>query len=151
MNAIYFSYGSNMALEQMVARCPKAKLVGPARLPGYRLTFSGFSRAWGGAVATIFPAPGACVPGLLYRISPGDLAQLDAFEGAPHVYERRQHRVRDKADRVLPAEVYGLVQNPFPGVPSAEYFRAIHRAYRKYRFDIQMLSSALAFSGRARH
>ena len=84
MNPVYFAFGSNLADEQMLERCPSAVLLGAASLRGYRLAFAGFSWAWNGAVATIVPARGECVPGLLYRVSPGDLARLDSFEGAPH-------------------------------------------------------------------
>ena len=146
MRYTYFAFGSNMSLDQMLQRCPEAEPAGIARLPGYRLLFSGFSRAWGGAVATVVKAPGSYVPGLLYRLTEADLARLDAFEGAPFVYERRRRRVRDATEAVRVAHVYGLAEMGWPGVPSAEYFRTIHAAYRKHRFDVQPLSSALAFT-----
>ena len=48
----YFAFGSNLDQEQMRARCPSAKLLGPAVLPGHALAFAGYSHRWGGAVAT---------------------------------------------------------------------------------------------------
>ena len=33
----YFAYGSNMDTARMLARCPGARLVGAATLPGFRL------------------------------------------------------------------------------------------------------------------
>jgi len=38
---IYAAYGSNMHLEQMKKRCPKAKVIGKGELLGYKLTFRG--------------------------------------------------------------------------------------------------------------
>ena len=149
MNAVYFAYGSNLSQEQMLARCPSAEVVGVARLPGYRLAFAGFSQAWGGAVATVLRAPAAYVPGILYRVSGEDLARLDAFEGVPFVYDRRRRRVRDRADAVRLAQVYALAEEGWQGIPSPEYFRTIHAAYRTYKFDVAPLSSALAFTREA--
>ena len=36
---LYFAYGSNINLEQMVYRCPDAEVVGPAMLENYELLF----------------------------------------------------------------------------------------------------------------
>ena len=45
---------SNMDLDQMAYRCPKAEVVEIVRLEGYRLTFA----AAGSGLATIFPGRG---------------------------------------------------------------------------------------------
>ena len=97
MNSLYFAFGSNLSDVQMRRRCPRAVLIGPAILRGRRLVFAGYSTKWRGAVATILPARGGRVPGLLYRISSADLARLDRFEGAPDIYARRERRVFDRA------------------------------------------------------
>jgi gamma-glutamylcyclotransferase (GGCT)/AIG2-like uncharacterized protein YtfP len=147
MNPIYFAFGSNLADEQMFERCPSAVLLGAASLRGYRLAFAGFSWAWNGAVATIVPARGECVPGLLYRVSPRDLARLDSFEGAPFVYARRQRRVLDDGARVVRrAQVYELATPARPGKPSLEYVLTIFDAYRQHGLAMGALSSALANS-----
>lgn len=77
---LYFAYGSNLNLEQMRVRCPKHQVIGPARLPGYRLGFYGYSMNWDGAVATIIAEAGAEVWGVLYQLNIGDWGQLDRFE-----------------------------------------------------------------------
>lgn len=59
----------------MAARCPGAVLVCPARLPGYRFVIV---RA---GYAGLNPDPAAEVHGVLWSLTPADVAALDAFEG----------------------------------------------------------------------
>jgi hypothetical protein len=66
---IYLAYGSNLNLRQMAYRCPTAKVLGSAKLTGYRLLFRGGN---GGAVATIEKQKGESVPVMLWRIMPND-------------------------------------------------------------------------------
>ncbi len=149
MNPVYFAFGSNLSQEQMLERCPSAVLLGAASLCGYRLAFAGYTWAWSGAVATVVPARGERVPGLLYGMSPSDLARLDSFEGAPLVYARRQRRVLDSARAVRRAQVYELAVARPPGAPSLEYFLTILRAYRQHGLARGALFSALANSREA--
>jgi gamma-glutamylcyclotransferase (GGCT)/AIG2-like uncharacterized protein YtfP len=71
---LHFAYGSNMSAALMRCRCPGARLGGRARLPGYRVIVmrSGY--------ASIVAAPGGCVHGLLWRLTPRDVAALNAYE-----------------------------------------------------------------------
>jgi gamma-glutamylcyclotransferase len=62
----YFAYASNLSKQQMAERCPDAKPVSTAILPHYKLRFSGWSRAWRGAVATMIFSRGDRVRGALY-------------------------------------------------------------------------------------
>lgn len=55
---LYGAYGSNMNLEQMSHRCPKAKVVGNGTLEDYKLTFRGGYKG----VANIEPCKGRAVP-----------------------------------------------------------------------------------------
>ena len=77
---LYFAFGSNLNTARMESRCPDCRLVGPATLPGWRIV----ERLY----ADIEAGRGA-VRGVLYGVSGYDLARLDAYEGAPHVYARR--------------------------------------------------------------
>jgi gamma-glutamylcyclotransferase len=148
--ALYFAFGSNLSEVQMRRRCPGAVLLGPASLHGQRLAFAGFSLRWGGAVATLLPARGGRVHGLLYRVSDRDLARLDRFEGAPDVYTRRERRVFDGARAPRVAHVYELAGEPAPlGEPSSNYILTLLRAYRQHGLALGALSSALAFSREA--
>ena len=71
---LHFAYGSNMSAALMRHRCPGARLEGGASLPGYRFIImqSGY--------ASVVPAPGSSVRGLLWRVTPRDVAALNAYE-----------------------------------------------------------------------
>ena len=71
---LYFAYGSNMSVALMRHRCPSARLEGQACLPGYRFIImrSGY--------ASVAPASGWCVRGLLWRVMARDVAALNAYE-----------------------------------------------------------------------
>lgn len=71
---LHFAYGSNMSAALMRRQCPDARLEGCACLPGYRFIImrSGF--------ASVAPAPGCCVQGLLWRVTPRDVAALNIYE-----------------------------------------------------------------------
>src|SRR5262249_19219815 len=71
---LHFAYGSNMSVALMRRRCPHARLEGRACLPGYRFVIRG------SGFASVVPAPGSCVHGLLWRVTPRDVAALNAYE-----------------------------------------------------------------------
>jgi hypothetical protein len=70
-----FAYGSNMDAQAMAFRCPRAKLLGRARLPRHRFALlpDGF--------ATLVRDPAAMAHGVLWDVGFGDLAALDRYEG----------------------------------------------------------------------
>jgi gamma-glutamylcyclotransferase (GGCT)/AIG2-like uncharacterized protein YtfP len=81
---LHFAYGSNMSRALMRRRCPSARALGPARLDGWRFAImrEGY--------ASIVPAPGAAVHGVVWRLSPRDLAALNAYENLDRgLYVRR--------------------------------------------------------------
>jgi gamma-glutamylcyclotransferase (GGCT)/AIG2-like uncharacterized protein YtfP len=97
---LHFAYGSNMSRELMRRRCPAAQAIGPARLDGWRflVTPDGY--------ASIAPAPGSTVHGVLWRLTPRHLAALNAYESLDSgLYRRRLLAVRT-AGRLVRALTY---------------------------------------------
>ena len=94
---LHFAYGSNMSRKLMQRRCPGARALGPARLDNWRfvITRDGY--------ASLVRDPGVQVHGVLWLLSPRDLAALDAYE--QRAYLRRMVPVRHGATR-RPALVY---------------------------------------------
>jgi hypothetical protein len=89
---LHFAYGSNMSRALMRRRCPGARPLGPARLDGWRFMImrEGY--------ASVVPEPGAAVHGVVWRLTPRDLAALNAYESLDRgLYVRR----------VLPVAVVG--------------------------------------------
>lgn len=140
---LYFAFGSNMDEAQMARRCPGATCIGPATLPGYRLSFTGWSGGWGGAVATVEEHSGSTVQGLVYRLSAKDIKDLDAYEGAPTVYVRRRMSVATPSG-VGKAHVYVKRNDTAVGRPSAEYVTAIRSGYEAFDLDPSTLDEAVA-------
>jgi gamma-glutamylcyclotransferase (GGCT)/AIG2-like uncharacterized protein YtfP len=97
---LYFAYGSNMSKAAMAARCPHARALGTATLRGWRFIVaeSGY--------ASIVPEAGGAVFGVLWRLTPRDVAALDAYENvAGGLYLRRTVAVRHGGE-TKPAMVY---------------------------------------------
>ena len=138
---LYFAYGSNINLDQMVHRCPAAEVVGPVVLENYRLLFRGNRRGRG--VATIVPHKGQTVHGLLWKITPECERSLDAYEGWPSLYEKQSVIVRDRAGQESTVMVYVMDVFREPAEPSRYYYDGILEGYRKNGLPIAALEGAL--------
>jgi gamma-glutamylcyclotransferase len=144
----YFAYGSNLDRAQMRERCPDASTIGRAMLAGYRIAFAGSSRRWdGGAVATLLPARGQNVSGVLYRLSPESFAKLDRLEGHPDVYIRVRVSVVDEHGRRRHAQAYCLPPLD-EAMPATKYLRKIIRAYERHGFNLRPLIEAVERAAR---
>lgn len=92
-------------------------------LPGYRRTFRGYSRKWGGGVATLVKAPRDTVFGWLANVTAQDLRLLDGYEGVPTSYVRKQVTALDEDDNPVVAVAYVAVSRTFHE-PSRAYLEA---------------------------
>jgi gamma-glutamylcyclotransferase (GGCT)/AIG2-like uncharacterized protein YtfP len=122
---LYFAYGANMERAAMARRCPGAAAFGPARLVGWRYVIA---EGYG----PIAPAAGSSVYGVLWRLTPRDLAALNAFESLDSGLYRRAMLTVEHDARRLRALVYVGRQRgkrrPMPGyqerlVAAAEAWR----------------------------
>ena len=71
---LYFAYGSNMDEHAMLARCPRARVLGTARLPRHRFVLMG------NGYATVRPHAGVDVHGVAYDLAASDIDPLDRYE-----------------------------------------------------------------------
>src|SRR5262249_59199963 len=69
---LHFAYGSNMSRAMMGARCPGARALGTATLPGWRFVVNPDG---GGSIAL---APGALPLGVLWRVGLRALVSIHA-------------------------------------------------------------------------
>jgi gamma-glutamylcyclotransferase (GGCT)/AIG2-like uncharacterized protein YtfP len=130
----YFAYGSNMSRASMQRRCRNASAIGPARLEGWRflVTLDGF--------ASVAPAPGAIVHGVLWRVSARDLAALNAYESLDSgLYVRRTLPVR-LGERAVQALVY-VGRERRPGKPRPGYQRVVVAAAREWELPERYVQS----------
>lgn len=139
MTKIYLAYGSNLNIEQMAMRCPTARVLGPAKLRGYKATFRGMD---GGAVMNIEPDVAGVVPVLLWEIEPADEVALDRYEGFPRLYRKEIVTVTFNGERVK-AMVYVMNEGPPLGTPGNKYYYIIQQGYQEAGFDIGILHRAI--------
>ena len=140
MSRYYIAYGSNLSVEQMRHRTPKAKIVGTAVLRGWRLLFKSY--------ATIEMKEGREVPVLVWEISEADEKNLDRYEGFPVYYYQRELPVLvtpldGGAPRELTAMVYIMDEKQPFRMPSLYYYDVLHRGYRAFGFDLNLLRQGI--------
>jgi gamma-glutamylcyclotransferase len=124
--ADYFAYGANMSAVMMHANCPEHRFLGPALLAGHRLAFTRRSVRTGTGVADVIADAGSGVWGALYRLSPGDLEQLDRKEGAGAAYVHKTVSVRGAGGAARSALLYTVhVKEPAEVQPGAAYVRLL--------------------------
>ena len=136
---LYFAYGANMNRAGMQMRCPSARAIGPASLDGYRF-FVGID-GWG----SVKPSPGWSVHGVLWRLTPRDVAALHAFELLHKgLYDVRYLPVRVGARRAL-AMLY-LLRRRAPGRPKPGYTELIAASARDWRLPERYIRSVERWS-----
>jgi gamma-glutamylcyclotransferase (GGCT)/AIG2-like uncharacterized protein YtfP len=120
---LHFAYGSNMHRAIMREHAPTAEPVGVAMLADYRfiVTSDGY--------ASVAPAIGKSVYGLVWRLTPRDQATLDAWEDvAGGLYRAETLRVQQSGDHI-PALIYIARERP-DGRPRRGYMEVVVEAAR---------------------
>lgn len=111
----YFAYGSNMSLDNMSGRCGDgAKVIGPALLADYELTFD--KRGY----ANIIAQTGQQVWGVAWQIDQNCLKALDRYEGYPRMYDRQDVQI-NLGPQTITAMVYIEPADQSGGQPSRSY------------------------------
>lgn len=136
---LYVAYGSNMNIEQMSHRCPKAKVVEKGICNDYKLTFRGRYKG----VANIEPCKDKSVPIVLWEITEDCEVALDLYEGYPNLYEKKEVEVMVK-DKPKTAMVYIMVKEytNMVAAPTEYYFNVIARGYSDNGIDLKPLQIA---------
>jgi hypothetical protein len=123
-----FCYGSNSP-QQLAERLGHPVQAFAAWAEGWQRQFSGWSRGWGGSVATLVKKRGATTYGALALVNWNDIeGALDRYEGYPSVYDRQLIKVHcpDVKERgTVDAIAYLHVGIPAQGPPSRDYLDAV--------------------------
>jgi hypothetical protein len=141
---LHFAYGSNMSRALMRRRCPGARALGPARLDGWRFIImrEGY--------ASIVPEPGTTVHGVVWSLTPRDLAALNAYESLDRgLYLRR----------VLPVVMVGrrrralvyVAPGRAPGRPQPGYQELVVAAARDWNLPANYVQSLRRLIGSGLH
>jgi len=122
---LYFAYGSNMGRAPMAQRCPGAKALGVANLRNHRFV------VMANGYASVTRAAGMSVHGVLWRITPRDLAALNAYENvAGGLYRQAWLAVTHEA-RTMTALVY-IGRDQRLGRPRPGYMELVIDAAREW-------------------
>ena len=136
---LYFAYGSNMQRAAMARRCPGAQAVGPAILAGYQF-FVGID-GWG----SVKPNAGERVYGVLWRLTPRDIAALHGYELLHQgLYDVRYLPVR-VGEQCRPAMIY-LLRRRARGRPKPGYVEMIAAAARGWKLPERYIHSVERWS-----
>jgi gamma-glutamylcyclotransferase (GGCT)/AIG2-like uncharacterized protein YtfP len=139
---LYFAYGSNLCMTQMAERCPSRQVVDRAVLPDQALIFPRRSLRRECGVASIVASVGCVVWGAVYRLTAGDVASLDTFEGfvptgdpARNAYNKSEIAVLRDGSLTASIQAFTYIANPMPGrhIPSADYRGAMVRGAREHQ------------------
>lgn len=136
----YIAYGSNLSVEQMAVRCPDAKIVGMATLKDWKLVFRFH--------ADIVPCEGRVVPVLIWEISERDERNLDAYEGHPSYYIKKELAITmtnldGKNPHQVNAMVYVMAEGHSVRLPMKGYYDVIAEGYKRFGFNNYILEQAL--------
>jgi gamma-glutamylcyclotransferase (GGCT)/AIG2-like uncharacterized protein YtfP len=131
MPVLYFAYASNMDPQTFARRCPKAKALGRARLPGYRLAFSRYSKQRRGGSADVVEDGLSAVWGVLYEVDDACLAAMDGVEDVPNAYRRVTVQVVDDGEQVHDALTY-VANKTAEFLPGKQYLSVIVGGARAY-------------------
>ena len=145
---LYLAYGSNLNIPQMRSRCPNARIVGTAELPGWRLMYKGSKS---GNYLTIEQAEGHTVPVAVWAVSESDERSLDRYEGFPTFYYKKELTVTLRemgsgSSREVKAFVYIMHEDRKLGLPAKEYVNRCTVGYEAFGFDTALLDEAYEFS-----
>jgi gamma-glutamylcyclotransferase (GGCT)/AIG2-like uncharacterized protein YtfP len=130
---LYFAYGMNTNRDEMAYRCPGARALGKAILPGYRLEFKSF--------ATIVPNPKESVEGVLWIITDLDESALDMLEGYPEFYDKKTVSVEhNKQSYIAMTYIMGPREKGY--APSDGYYGMVSEGYQSFGLSQQQLLDA---------
>ena len=144
MKRYYLAYGSNLNVRQMKTRCPKATILGTAKLKGWELLFKGSKT---GSYLTIEENENGSVPVVIWEVTPSDEKALDRYEGYPAFYYKKDIKLQYKGirtgkRRTINAFAYIMHEDRPIGIPTKSYVRTCIEGYHNFGFDIDVLKNA---------
>jgi hypothetical protein len=111
----YVAYGSNMSRGQMAERCPAARPLGVAVLPGRRFLINR------DGYATLVAAPAECAYGLVWTLDAADESSLDRYENVAAGEYRKETVLLAEFGEAL---IY-IAADATPGRPVPGYLEGI--------------------------
>lgn len=129
---LYAGYGSNLAMEQMMRRCPGADIHGSGMLRGARLVFAYHLGIVEDEQATTLMG--------VYKLTAADVAALDRYEALGRLYDRYLVTVEVNGQAVR-CFTY-VKRNNNPKQPSDKYYATCLQGFNDWNFDARRLRHA---------
>jgi gamma-glutamylcyclotransferase len=142
---LYFAYGSNMDEQRVKAanRCPNARFIFNALLPGNRLVFTGVGET-ANCAADAVPDSESSVWGVVYDITESDRRQLDNSEAqAIRAYRPKEvlvHPYGDTEQRVMVLTYTATDSADLQRPPTREYLDHILRGARHWGIPAEYIT-----------
>lgn len=139
----YVAYGSNLNIEQMMMRCPEARIAGTGMIDGFELLYKGSKT---GAYLTIEMKEGSQVPVGIWSVTEADEEALDRYEGFPTFYYKAEMKlkIRTVAGKQMTRTcfVYIMHEDRPLGIPARRYVDTCLTGYEEFGFDSRYLLEA---------
>ena len=143
MSDYHFGYGSNLDLDDWKKWCDNRgrksneMQVEPGIffLPDYELDFHYESGSRGGGALDVVERPGHVVAGKIFKVTGDGWGSLDAKEGSPSYYQRKQVEVLSENGERHTAITYVVAPNRIKEnhvSPAPGYIEIVERAYDHY-------------------
>ena len=131
---LMFSYGMNTNKAQMAQRCPDARPLGRAILYGHEFRFARH--------ADIIENPDYNTHGVLWEITADCELSLDALEGYPTYYLKKQVQVFHNG---IPVEcmTYYMTGDNIDELPSDGYLDMLYKGYQEYNVDNSQIAESI--------
>jgi gamma-glutamylcyclotransferase (GGCT)/AIG2-like uncharacterized protein YtfP len=134
-NILYFSYGHNTNIGEMLKRIPEAKLLGRASVHGYKFSLEHFSN--------IQPDKNSSIEGVLYSIPKNVVPTLDFLEDHRTHYKHITLPV-NYGGKIVKAYAYQMFSNyQDKKLPTRKYINFIAQGYRQNKIPLNQLTAAL--------
>lgn len=130
----YFAYGMNTNTRQMSIRCPGAQPLGRAVLYGHEFRFARH--------ADIIENPDYITQGVLWEITPECEQALDALEGFPDYYLKKQVTVFYNG-KPLTCMTYYMAGDLVDELPSDGYLEMLYEGYSEYAVSVDQIVESL--------
>ena len=130
----YLAYGMNTNKSQMAQRCPAAQSLGRAILYGHEFRFARH--------ADIIENPDFVTCGVLWDITEECERSLDALEGYPDYYLKKQVRVFHNGTSVE-CMTYYMAGEQIDEFPSDGYLEMLIKGYQEHGVDNRQIYESL--------
>lgn len=141
--SLYVAYGSNLNVQQMSYRCPRATVAFTGYLINWKLLYRGSHT---GSYATVKRQKGSRVPVAVWNIDSKNEKALDLYEGYPRFYKKRNVFVQLKNGTRKKAMIYLLPDSATIGKPSNHYIETVLQGYKDMGFDTDYLYDSLDYN-----